>query len=195
MSEHQGAAPGPNGGISTEEHRLAVERALGRAPGHFRPVHVVEAERLTLGQRLADRVTLALGSWRFIIIQTAILLVWVTVNAIGWVRHWDPYPFILLNLMLSFQAAYSAPIIMMSQNRQAAKDRLNAEHDFQIDLRAELEVAAIQQRLNDLAGRQWDALVALQHQQLELLERIEGLTAEVHRIATRPGQGEPDGGL
>ncbi len=165
----------------SESERRSIRRALERRLGAFRSVNASAEERLTSGQRLADAVTNAMGSWRFIIIQSAILLVWVVLNVIGWVRHWDPYPFILLNLALSFQAAYAAPIIMMSQNRQAAKDRLNAEHDFQIDMRAELEVAAIKLRLDELAGRQWDALVALQHQQLELLGRIEELTQEVHR--------------
>jgi uncharacterized membrane protein len=170
---------------ATEEDLRAITWALERELGHIRPVHVVEAERLTPGQHLADVVTRILGSWPFIIVQTTILATWIALNVIGWVRHWDPYPFILLNLTLSFQAAYAAPIIMMSQNRQATKDRLNAVHDFQIDLRAELEVSAIKERLNELGGRQWEALVALQHQQLELLNQIETLTREVHRITTR----------
>ena len=165
----------------SEAEQRSIRRALERKLGAFRSVNAIAEERLTTGQRLADAVTNTMGSWRFIVIQSAILFVWVVLNVIGWARHWDPYPFILLNLALSFQAAYAAPIIMMSQNRQAAKDRLNVEHDFQIDMRAELEVAEIQQRLDDLAGRQWDALVALQHQQLELLGRIEALTREVHR--------------
>lgn len=178
----------------SEDEMRSIKRALERELGAFRSVNVIAEERATAGQRLADAVTKAMGSWRFIIIQSVILLVWVALNAIGWVRHWDPYPFILLNLALSFQAAYAAPIIMMSQNRQAAKDRLNAEHDFQIDMRAELEVAAIKRRLDDLAGRQWEALVALQHQQLELLGQIEALTREVHRVTTarRPGGASQD---
>jgi uncharacterized membrane protein len=178
----------------TEEELQAIKHALERELGAFRSVNVVASERLTTGQRLADAVTKAMGSWRFIIIQSLILLVWLILNVIGWVQHWDPYPFILLNLGLSFQAAYAAPIIMMSQNRQAAKDRLNAEHDFQIDIRAELEVAAIKQRLDDLAGRQWDALVALQDQQLDLLGQIETLTREVHRVTTvrTPSAGSDD---
>jgi uncharacterized membrane protein len=103
---------------------------------------------------------------------------------VGWVQQWDPYPFILLNLALSFQAAYAAPVIMMSQNRQEAKDRLHAEHDYQVNLRAELEVVAIQARLDELAGRQWDALLALQREQLELLRQVEALTREVHGSIT-----------
>lgn len=182
--ERSGASQYSPAWATTEDDAKAIQWALERELGQLRPVRVIEAERLTRGQRLADAVTAAMGSWRFIIIQSAILVVWVVLNVVGWVRHWDPYPFILLNLALSFQAAYAAPIIMMSENRQVAKDRLNAEHDFQVDLRAELEVAGIKQRLNDLTGRQWDALVALQHQQLEVLERIESLTREMHRVTT-----------
>ncbi len=84
-----------------------------------------------------------MGSWRFIGIQSALLAIWVTFNVIGWLNHWDPYPFILLNLALSFQAAYSAPIIMMSQNRQAAKDRIMIEEDFRVNHVAEDEIRAI----------------------------------------------------
>jgi uncharacterized membrane protein len=189
---HEAIVHGP--AEMSEEEMRSIKRALERELGAFRSVNVIAEERTTAGQRLADAVTKAMGSWRFIIVQSAILLVWVALNAIGWIRHWDPYPFILLNLALSFQAAYAAPIIMMSQNRQAAKDRLNAEHDFQIDMRAEPEVAAIKERIDDLAGRQWEALVALQREQLELLARIEALTREVHRATTarQPG-GAGDG--
>lgn len=98
---------------------------------------------LTIGQRIADRVAITMGSWRFIIIQSSLLFTWITLNIVGWVAHWDPYPFILLNLTLSFQAAYAAPVIMMSQNRQALKDRIAAEHDYQINVKAEDEVKAI----------------------------------------------------
>ncbi len=172
----------PNSGPVTEHEQRSIRAALERRLGHFRSVNALEEERLTAGDRIADAVTRAMGSWRFIIIQSTILVIWLVLNVIGFINHWDPYPFILLNLALSFQAAYAAPVIMMSQNRQSAKDRLNAEHDYQIDIRAELEVAAIQQRLDDLAGRQWDALVSLQHRQLELLGQIEELTRQVHRV-------------
>jgi uncharacterized membrane protein len=123
-----------------------------------------------------------MGSWRFIIFQTMALLLWIALNAVAWVNAWDPYPFILLNLALSFQAAYSAPIIMMSQNRQAAKDRLTTEHDYHINLKAELEIVAMRERLNLLAGDQWEALLDLQRQQLGLLARIEALSREVHDL-------------
>src|SRR5438132_14003643 len=94
-----------------------------------RDVNREHEERMTAGQRVADAVANNMGSWRFIIIQSCLIAVWVALNIIGFVEHWDPYPFILLNLGMSLQAAYAAPVIMMSQNRQAAKDRLMAEHD------------------------------------------------------------------
>src|SRR5678816_3627972 len=98
-----------------------------------RNVNEVEDEQMTLGQRVADKVADTIGSWPFIIVQTTILTIWIILNGLAWIKHWDPYPFILLNLMLSFQAAYSGPVIMMSQNRQSDKDRLVAEIDHQVN--------------------------------------------------------------
>jgi uncharacterized membrane protein len=160
-------------------------RALLRRTPAARNVNEVVAEHFTPGQRLADAVTDRLGSWPFIVIQSLVLLAWIAVNSVAWRQHWDPYPFILLNLVLSFQAAFSAPIIMMSQNRQMMKDRLQAEADYAVNLRAELDVAAVHARLDELSGRQWAALLELQRQQLELLGRIEALTTEVHRATSR----------
>ena len=164
-----------------------------RGPHHLRNLNDITDERLTAGERIADGVARVMGSWTFIIIQTIILVSWIILNAIAWIHHWDPYPFILLNLALSFQAAYSAPIIMMSQNRQAAKDRLAAEHDYGVNIHAEAEVATIRERLDDLAGNQWGELLALQQQQIELLSQIERLTREVHRLAAaQAGNPAPD---
>lgn len=115
-----------------------------------RNVNEVDEERLTLGQRIADTVADTMGSWPFIIIQSTILATWIALNITAWINHWDPYPFILLNLMLSFQAAYAAPFIMMSQNRQASKDRIAAEIDHQVNAKAELEVGLLLKRMNDL---------------------------------------------
>jgi len=115
-----------------------------------RNVNVVDEESLTLGQRIADTVADTMGSWRFIIVQSTLLALWITLNATAWINHWDPYPFILLNLMLSFQAAYAAPFIMMSQNRQAAKDRIAAEIDHDVNTKAELEVGLLLKRIDDL---------------------------------------------
>jgi uncharacterized membrane protein len=140
---------------------------------------------MTFGQRLADRVTNSIGSWPFIIVQSALLLVWIGVNTIAWRQHWDPYPFILLNLVLSFQAAYAAPIIMMSQNRQNAKDREKAEADYAVDRQAELDIAAVHARLDELTDRQWTTLLDVQQQQLEVLNRIEALTHEMHQVTIR----------
>ena len=115
-----------------------------------RNANEVDEERLTLGQKIADAVADTMGSWRFIIIQSTLLASWITLNVTAWINHWDPYPFILLNLMLSFQAAYAAPFIMMSQNRQAAKDRIAAEIDHAVNAKAELEIGLILKRLDDL---------------------------------------------
>jgi len=115
-----------------------------------RNANQVDEERLTLGQKIADTVADTMGSWRFIILQSTLLACWITLNVTAWINHWDPYPFILLNLALSFQAAYAAPFIMMSQNRQSSKDRIAAEIDHQVNAKAELEVGLILKRLDDL---------------------------------------------
>jgi CRP/FNR family transcriptional regulator, cyclic AMP receptor protein len=115
-----------------------------------RNVNEVEEERLTLGQRVADGVADTIGSWPFIIIQSIILMIWIALNFSALINPWDPYPFILLNLMLSFQAAYAGPVIMMSQNRQSAKDRLVAEIDHQVNTKAELEINNLVRRMDEL---------------------------------------------
>ena len=104
--------------------------------------------QITSGQRIADLVAATMGSWRFIIIQSTILVAWLTLNITAWVNHWDPYPFILLNLALSFQAAYAAPFIMMSQNRQQDIDRAKAETDYKINVKAELEIELLHEKLD-----------------------------------------------
>jgi CRP/FNR family cyclic AMP-dependent transcriptional regulator len=113
-------------------------------------VNVVDAERLTMGQRIADGVAATIGSWRFIIFQSSMLALWIILNVTAWIHHWDPYPFILLNLALSFQAAYAAPFIMMSQNRTSDKDRLAAEIDHRVNAKAELEIGLLLRRVDDL---------------------------------------------
>lgn len=102
---------------------------------------------LTFGDRLSDRVASVMGSWHFIITQSILLLLWIFINSLAFTFHWDGYPYILLNLALSFQAAFATPVILMSQNRQAAKDRLMAEHDYQINLKGESETQHIIERL------------------------------------------------
>lgn len=106
--------------------------------------HMVER---TFGQRVADSVAAMMGSWTFIIIQSVVLAIWIVVNVIAWVSHWDPYPFILLNLALSFQAAYAAPFIMISQNRQAERDRHQADEDYRTNVEAEQRIEELQQHL------------------------------------------------
>ncbi len=112
------------------------------------------SDQLTLGQKVADSVAAGMGSWRFIIIQSAILIVWIVLNVTAWVQRWDPYPFILLNLALSFQAAYAAPFIMMSQNRQQEIDRKQAENDYKINIKAELEIELLHQKIDSLREKE-----------------------------------------
>jgi uncharacterized membrane protein len=141
---------------------------------------------LTTGQRIADTVAATMGSWKFIIIQTTILLFWITLNITAWIEHWDPYPFILLNLALSFQAAYAAPFIMMSQNRQQDIDRLAASNDYQINIKAELEIEALHQKLDQLRETEVLYLTRAVRELTELLNRS-GL------CAPPAGEGEPGG--
>jgi uncharacterized membrane protein len=109
--------------------------------------HERHRSEYTRGQRVADGTAKVLGSWPFIIGQTVVVAAWVLLNLVAWVRHWDPYPFILLNLMFSVQAAYAAPVIMMSQNRQADRDRYQAKADYETNLKAEEEIEALQAAL------------------------------------------------
>jgi uncharacterized membrane protein len=95
-----------------------------------------------------------MGSWRFIVIQSAILIVWIVLNVMGWIGAWDPYPFILLNLALSFQAAYAAPFIMMSQNRQSEIDRRRAMDDYDINVKAELEIELLHEKMDLLRDQE-----------------------------------------
>ncbi|NCY25789.1 MAG: DUF1003 domain-containing protein [Alphaproteobacteria bacterium] len=127
------------------------------------------SDRRSMGERVADLVALTVGSWRFIIIQSLLLALWILLNITAWARNWDPYPFILLNLVLSFQAAYAAPIVMMSQNRQAEIDRRNAAHDYQINIKAELEIELLHTKID-----------AMREQEIaRLTEVIEALSARL----------------
>lgn len=133
-----------------------------------------EAERQwSWGERLADRIASFGGSWPFLICFGTFLLLWIAMNSL--VLYWrpfDPYPFILLNLLLSCLAAVQAPVIMMSQNRQEAKDRLRAVHDYQVNLKAELEIRHLHEKMDHLLSHQWERLVAIQEVQLELLAEL-----------------------
>ena len=113
------------------------------------------------GQRLADTVATGMGSWRFIIIQTIIVAVWMIANVIGFMYHWDVYPFILLNLLFSTQAAYAAPIIMMAQNRQSERDRHHAEQDFKTNVEAKKEIEQLLEKLNTIEIEKLDKILEL----------------------------------
>ena len=127
----------------------------------------------TLGERVADRVAEFGGSWRFIIGFGCFLAVWIALNcAVLLWRPWDPYPFILLNLILSCLAALQAPVIMMSQNRQEAKDRLRAENDYRVNLKAELEIRSLHAKLDLLLTHQWQRLLEIQEIQTEMMQEL-----------------------
>src|SRR5215217_7293891 len=125
---------------------------------------------MTWGNRIADRVASTMGSWRFIIVMSTVLAAWIALNIIAWVEHWDPYPFILLNLALSFQAAYAAPVIMMSQNRQEAKYRLRAQKDYETDLKAEAHIERCHLLLEGIHAN-LEEVLELQRRQQALLEQ------------------------
>jgi uncharacterized membrane protein len=135
---------------ATEERLLTELRALRRRLRGTQQGVQLAVVPLTVGQRIADTVAAAMGSWPFIITQSVILMFWVALNVTAYVQRWDPYPFILLNLALSFQAAYAAPFIMMSQNRQQDIDRRSTEHDHQINIKAELEIELLHQKIDEL---------------------------------------------
>jgi uncharacterized membrane protein len=149
--------------LSPEDYeRLRELRA--QKPARHAPKH-----KLTRGAVLADWVAETVGSWRFIIIQSILLGIWIILNVMAFINHWDPYPFILLNLVLSFQAAYAAPIIMMSQNRLSEIDRMHAEHDYRINVKAELEIELLHNKID-----------ALREQEiLKLLNIIQRLSAHL----------------
>lgn len=155
----------------SEQERRVVERFINRGRVARDIAHEFE-ERLTYGQRLADRFAEVMGSWRFIIIQSTLLALWIMLNFTAYIYHWDPYPFILLNLVMSFQAAYAAPIIMMSQNRQSDKDHLQAKNDYEVNLKAELEIMQLHEKFDELRDSSWVELVHMQQHQIEMLERL-----------------------
>ena len=123
--------------------------------------HDKHKEGLGYGSRLADAVANGMGSWKFIIIQSVFVIIWMGLNLIGYVNHWDAYPFILLNLLFSTQAAYAAPIIMMSQNRQNERDRIQAQSDYQTNIDAKLEIEALAKRLDKIEVEKLDKIIKL----------------------------------
>lgn len=154
-----------------ERERRGLRRFLQRDTV-ARDANLVEQERTTLGQRAADRIASFGGSWAFMGLFAAVLLAWMLYNAeVG--KPFDPFPFILLNLVLSCLAAVQAPIILMSQNRQAEKDRIAARLDFEVNLKAELEILSLHEKLDGLRDKAWQELLELQQRQLALLEKLE----------------------
>lgn len=148
-------------GHNEKVHLSAEDRKRLRELRALRPAHHAPKHALTRGARIADMVATMVGSWRFIIIQSTLLVLWVFLNLIGYFYRWDPYPFILLNLLLSTQAAYAAPIIMMSQNRQAEIDRRNAEHDYRVNVKAELEIELLHNKIDALREQEILQLITI----------------------------------
>jgi uncharacterized membrane protein len=162
-----------------DRHQLKVLRAHRQAHRHkhppqpsTKPEHF-EVAAITRGQRLADGVASTIGSWRFIVLQSTAIALWITGNALSGSAAWDPYPFILLNLLLSFQAAYTAPAIMMSQNRQSELDRRHAESDYEINVKAELEIELLHEKIDLMKDQE---LLALTQAVRDLSAQLEAMT-------------------
>ena len=136
--------------------------------------HEEHIEMSNLGQRLADIVANGMGSWKFIIIQTIFVITWMGMNLVGYLQHWDPYPFILLNLLFSTQAAYAAPIIMMSQNRQSDRDRAQVQADYITNLEAKEEIESLQRQLNKIEVDKLDKIILM----LEEIRKQQNSTSE-----------------
>ena len=148
---------------------LTLRNHVSRNPG------VAGDDDISTAQRAADAVARFGGSWSFIFIFMVILVIWVLLNSVillGYGTAFDPYPYILLNLFLSMLASIQAPIILMSQNRQAEIDRRHAEHDYEVNLKAELEILLLHEKMDSLREQQWQELIALQQQQISLLEKL-----------------------
>lgn len=158
----------------SERERHVIERFAERRQVS-RNTNKDFADQLTFGQRLADRVAAFGGSWLFIGLFGFTLVAWIIINAVILARRgaaFDPYPFILLNLLLSMLAAVQAPVILMSQSRQASKDRIDAANDYEVNLKAELEILTLHEKLDGLREQQWRDLIVLQERQIELLQKL-----------------------
>lgn len=158
--------------LLSDLERAVLDRLLKHEPRPHDPNQTFDAQ-LTFGQRVADRVATFGGSWTFIGLFMLGLVAWMLVQTDS-ARAFDPYPFILLNLVLSCVAALQAPVIMMSQNRLAAKDRLDARNDYEVNMRAEMEILGLHAKLDAVREREWREFLDLQREQLEILRRIEG---------------------
>jgi uncharacterized membrane protein len=159
----------------TEQERHVAHHITERTPISTNIVQDY-SEKMTLGQKMADKVASFGGSWMFIIIFMIVLIIWIVLNSFILIKlrngSFDPYPYIFLNLILSMLAAIQAPIIMMSQNRQVYKDRLSAEHDYEVNLKSELEIIALHEKVDSLKQEQWKGLISIQEEQLKLLGQL-----------------------
>lgn len=159
------------GELSTLEEE--VVRSLSEQEILSKNINIEFDQKLTFGQRLSDKLSDYAGSWGFILLFVGVLVIWIIINTVILVwRHFDPYPFILLNLVLSCLAAIQAPVILMSQNRQEARDRLHAEHDYLVNLKAELEIRHLHEKVDYLLRNQWQRLLEIQEIQTELMEEL-----------------------
>jgi uncharacterized membrane protein len=183
-----GSAPHPagkhwTGGLHLSEslHHLRFPTFKHEHPT-IRNVNELADERLTVGQKVADAVAANMGSWRFIIIQSCILAAWIVLNTVQlFFKPFDPFPYILLNLTLSFQAAFAAPFIMISQNRQAEKDRLTAQNDYLTDVKGEQEITHILEHLDHQDTLIIKIIERLETQHEEMLQRLKELDPAVAR--------------
>jgi uncharacterized membrane protein len=163
--------PRPRSKAAEIEER--VRRALAERKTVTRDVEAELAEKVTLGERVADAVAEFGGSWTFILSFMAAMTGWIILNSAFLVdRAFDPFPYSLLNVALSTLAALQAPVILMSQNRQASKDRVRAEHDYEVNLKSEIEIGQVHKKLDDLREGRWRDLLELQRRQIEYLERL-----------------------
>ena len=157
-----------------ESERHVIGHYIEGTPAAHLPLHMTD-EKLTFGQSLADRISSFGGSWPFILIFFAALISWVALNSFILARiggEFDPFPYILLNLFLSMLASLQAPVIMMSQNRQAEKDRQQALADYEVNLKAELEIHLMHEKVDELVQKRWEELLAIQEAQTTMLKKI-----------------------
>jgi uncharacterized membrane protein len=158
-----------------DERTKKVARHITERKHISKNTSLEQEDTKTFGQRAADAVAKFGGSWAFIILFGVVLVCWVVLNSfilVNYNKAFDPYPYILLNLFLSMLASIQAPIILMSQNRQAEKDRMNAEHDYEVNLKAELEIMLLHEKVDLLREGQWSELIAIQKEQLRLLGNL-----------------------
>lgn len=157
-----------------EKLRQIVRDALKEEKILSENLIATDEEILTYGQRMADKIANFGGSWKFIMVFTFVLLIWVAINVMVLALRFDPYPFILMNLFLSCIAALQAPVIMMSQNRKEQRDRARAENEYMVNLKAEMEIRSLHQKIDLLVGEGLKTLYESQANQLALLKEIEG---------------------